>query len=1121
MPAPSRNAPLLISSVEPDLFPYSAVATIPAQSVLVLAPHPDDEIFGCGGAIAAHVSLRIPVKVVVLTDGAGAGIPTQRALESQQAAKVLGYGVPEFWDAPDRALLCNELLLQRLIRALQQSRVDLIYAPSPWEIHPDHRQSCALAMQAVVRAGTPTRLAFYEVGAPLRPNVLLDISSHIHVKHKAMACFSTQLQRQDYIRHITALNIYRTYTLAPSVQAAEAYWLVSADALASGSVAAQLHHIVPGQISVPRASSADCPLVSVLIRSMDRDHLARALDSIALQTYSRIEIVVIAARPGHRELPKHCGPFPLMLHTTTETLLRSRAANKALDMAHGELLLLLDDDDWLMPEHIARLAHVLALQPQTGAAYTGVALVDAEALPRGQVFDIPFDTTRQLTGNLMPIHAVLFRRQLVSDGCRFDETLDLYEDWDFWLQVTRRTMMAHLPGVSAVYQVHDSSGVHEQSGPRQSKTQAIYQKWSPRWEEHEWASLMERNWAFPDLENSLKCSEQHAAQCIAVAQTASADAAAMAAQLESLRSSSSWRFTAPLRWIGGKFRRTFQVTRRIRAILADEGFAGLRYRAEQRWRNLTSPPLTYPQWIALQTTTNTTGEPNLRNETQHWKHHPVLSIVMPVFNPPLDLLFAAVQSIQQQTYGHWELCMADDASTAPGVWECLQDFAQQDPRIKITRRQKNGHISQASNTALELASGDFMVLMDNDDLLPRDALHWVVDAINQRPSVQILYTDEDKLDSDGQRFGPYFKPDWNHTLFLGHNMISHLGVYRMDLVRTVGGFRQGFEGSQDYDLALRCIEKTAPDDIVHIAKVLYHWRAIEGSTALAVQAKPYALLAAQQALTEHLQRTGRSGEIQIAEHANYRWKRSPPGNCRISVINVGLSNPTISPGECEDNVAHLHCAIVDITVCAPTGEDLCKALNQCQGDLIAIFRSGLQPDHTDALIELASWAVDPDVGMVAGTVRNGSGLLISGGLILNNTSVCATLLKGLPRQSIGYMGRGALPQELSAVSMDCVIIRKEIVARLGGPLAQLGLGDLAATEWCLRLREQGLKIVWCPQASWTQHSTRYRDKPNRDARIYFDAHVRPRYQRWLSHDPAYHVAFNTLPADFTLRKPLA
>jgi O-antigen biosynthesis protein len=246
----------------------------------------------------------------------------------------------------------------------------------------------------------------------------------------------------------------------------------------------------------------------VLIRSVDRSHLREALDSVALQTYPHIEVVVIAAKPGHSELPKECGPFPMRLVPTDAPLPRSKAANRALDEARGAYLLFLDDDDWLMPSHIERLAKVLREQPKALAAYTGVSLANDKGEPLGQVFDLPFDGVRQLAGNLTPIHSVMFSRTLVADGARFDEQLDHYEDWDFWLQLGRRTVFVHLPGVSAVYRIHESSGVHEDPGPLGASSQHIYQKWQALWLPGQQAALMQRVWAADDLEFKLRAATE-------------------------------------------------------------------------------------------------------------------------------------------------------------------------------------------------------------------------------------------------------------------------------------------------------------------------------------------------------------------------------------------------------------------------------------------------------------------------------------------------------------------------------------------------------------------------------------------------------------------------------------
>jgi LmbE family N-acetylglucosaminyl deacetylase/glycosyltransferase involved in cell wall biosynthesis len=561
--------------LESDLVPYQAVNQIPAKRVLVLASHPDDEVFGCGGAILAHVGAGVPVHVVVMTDGSRNGQPAERMQECRRAAQAMGYGEPEFWSLADRALRCDAATVQRVVDAVRASGADLLYAPSPWEVHPDHRQAAAIAAEAVRSTGV--RLAYYEVGAPLPPNVLLDITSLALTKQRAMQCFASQLGGQDYVRQIQALNEYRSYSLPRAVTSAEAFLLLSAAQLDSHLISELTRRPASLEGAAATASlQADAPLVSVLVRSLDRAHLQDALDSIALQTHARVEVLVIAARPGHAALPQRCGRFPLRLLQTDQALPRSRAANKGLAEAAGDYLLFLDDDDWLMPSHIARLAEVLRRQPNSLAAYTGVALVREDGTPVGQVFDLPFDSVRQLAGNLTPIHAVLFSRKLVESGCRFDESLDRLEDWDFWLQVARRSDITHLPGVSAAYRVHESSGVHQDAGPEGAATQRIYEKWIATWTAGEGAALMERAWACADLEWELtrnragledagrnvtrlaesvtRLTEALAHQThIAEAQTALATDRER--RIADLIASTSWRVTTPFRWLASRFGR--------------------------------------------------------------------------------------------------------------------------------------------------------------------------------------------------------------------------------------------------------------------------------------------------------------------------------------------------------------------------------------------------------------------------------------------------------------------------------------------------------------------------------------------------------------------------------------
>jgi glycosyltransferase involved in cell wall biosynthesis len=257
---------------------------------------------------------------------------------------------------------------------------------------------------------------------------------------------------------------------------------------------------------------------------------------------------------------------------------------------------------------------------------------------------------------------------------------------------------------------------------------------------------------------------------------------------------------------------------------------------------------------------------------------PLISVLMPVYNPDPVHLAAALDSVLGQIYPHWELCIADDASTDPAVQRMLADYAGRDRRIRLVTRPVNGHISAASNSALELATGEFTALLDHDDLLPAHALYRVAAELGHHGETDLIYSDEDKVDDDGRRHEPHFKSDWNPELFLSQNMISHLGVYRTELMRRAGGFRLGFEGSQDWDLALRVAELGTPARIRHIPHILYHWRVYRTSGSFSTDHAAKAAEAGRRAVAEHLERTGQGGG---------RWFRASPaitgcaGRCPI------------------------------------------------------------------------------------------------------------------------------------------------------------------------------------------------------------------------------------------------
>ncbi len=546
-------------SVESKLIPYAVAAEVAAASVLVIAPHPDDEVLGCGGAILRHVEAGAPVRVVVVTDGA-LGLTGDarcrhawiRRAESRAAATILGYGDPEFWDLPDQSLAYGERLVARIGAALEG--VDLVYAPSIFEMHPDHRALGMATVEAVRRRGGDLRIALYEVATPQRPNLLLDITAQSERKRAAMQCFVSQLAHQPYDQHIEALNRYRTYSLPAEVIAAEAFLVVRADELRDDPFEIYRPEHRRQQALGLTLDGAAAPLVSVIVRSVDRPELAEALDSVALQTYGAVEVVVVDARGDHPELPPWCGRFPLRLVSLGSRLGRAQAANLGLDEARGTYLIFLDDDDLFLPDHLSKLVAAIQAAPGARVAHSGVQVMDAAGVI--DVYDEAFAPARLMTWNRLPILGVLFESALVEDGCRFDEALDIFEDWDFWLQVAHHGGFVHAPGVSAVYRAHlGRSPLTSTHGCLSTATSGRHQVWN------KWLGL----WSPTDLEElvaDLK-GEAHAAR-VRAAEAAAGAAVAAAAEaqrradtqaeiaawrhaIEEMRRSTSWRITAPFR----------------------------------------------------------------------------------------------------------------------------------------------------------------------------------------------------------------------------------------------------------------------------------------------------------------------------------------------------------------------------------------------------------------------------------------------------------------------------------------------------------------------------------------------------------------------------------------------
>ena len=546
----------------------------------------------------------------------------------------------------------------------------------------------------------------------------------------------------------------------------------------------------------------------------------------------------------------------------------------------------------------------------------------------------------------------------------------------------------------------------------------------------------------------------------------------------------------------------------------------------------------------------------VQEEIGRWETRPKIAVLMPVYNPDRACLENAIESVLQQVYDNFELCIADDASTKSYVREVLEHYQQQDPRIKVIFREQNGHISAASNSALSLVEADYVALMDHDDLLTVDALYWVAKAIQQNPDVQLIYSDEDKMDLQGVRYAPYFKPDWNPELLLSHNFICHLGIYKTVQVKALGGFNSDFDGAQDYDLALRYAAELKPEQIVHIPRILYHWRAVPGSTAKGVHEKPYAEALITKAVKAALERKQRAAEV--LEHDRL------PGALRVRYLLpetlplVSIVMPTRNGfsllRRCVESIfaktqyTNYELLIIDngsddfvtlrylqglqkdprVTVIRDDSPFNYSALNnkavaQAKGDIVALLNNDLEVINDDWLDEMVSHALHPEVGAVGAKLYYPDDTIQHAGVIVGLGGVAGHSHKHFLRDNPGYCGRLLLAQNLSAVTAACLVLRKEVFNAVGG-LDEKNLSvAFNDVDFCLRIQEQGFYNVWTPYAELYHYesATRgYEDTPEKKAR--FSEEVEYMKKRWgegLLVDPAYNPNLTLDREDFSFAWP--
>lgn len=491
----------------------------------------------------------------------------------------------------------------------------------------------------------------------------------------------------------------------------------------------------------------------------------------------------------------------------------------------------------------------------------------------------------------------------------------------------------------------------------------------------------------------------------------------------------------------------------------------------------------------------------MRAEAEGWSCRPLISIITPVYNTDPRWLRACIASVGAQVYTNWELCLADDGSTAEGTLAVLGE--QDDPRIRVTRLERNAGISAASNAALATSRGEFVALVDHDDELTPDALYHAVHHLNTARDADVLYSDEDKRDPDGGLSEPFFKPCWSPEHLLSAMYTCHLTLARRSLVERAGGFRAGYEGAQDHDLMLRLSEITTR--IAHIPRVLYHWRRTPESTASAASAKPWASDSGARALEDYVRRTGIDAEVVSG---------GAPGLYRVRFAITGQPLVTIVVAAQEAQGAAVERAIgvfgartayphVDVVPAVAAASSLTEGINLAirasTGAHVVVVDASLEPVDDEWVTSLLEYSQQQAIGAVGAKIQYRDGRLRHIGIVTCAKGGPAAILHGQGGDSYGYFSSAIGVRNYAAVSGECLMTRREVFDRLGGFDARLPWWG-ADVDYCVRARREGLRVVFTPYAR---------------LRCPADAPPRPRSGEAIE-DPYYNPNLSRASADYLL-----
>lgn len=583
---------------------------------------------------------------------------------------------------------------------------------------------------------------------------------------------------------------------------------------------------------------------------------------------------------------------------------------------------------------------------------------------------------------------------------------------------------------------------------------------------------------------------------------------------------------------------------------SSHGVKALMGKSIHKLANVTKRPITYEKWLPK----HLPDEGELKEQrNKSFIYQPKISIVVPLYKTPVPYLEKMIASIQAQTYGNWELCLSDGSGAGSPIREVLERYEDEENRIKVVYHEKPLRIAPNTNAAIQVATGDFIAFMDHDDELLPHALYECVKALNEKTDTEVIYSDEDKMSMDGNKFfQPHFKPDFNIDLLCTVNYICHLFVAKRTLIEQVGMLREEFDGAQDYDFILRCVEAT--EQIYHIPKILYHWRSHEDSTSENPESKLYAFDAGQRAIQAHFDRIGVKAEVSKGEYLGlYRTKYLRDYDPLISVIipnkdHVEDLKRCIDSIEEKSTYKNLEYIIVEnnsteeatfayykeleaanpkVHVVYWKDEFNYSAINNfgvthAKGEYLLLLNNDTEIINEDCIEELLGYCMRPDVGIVGARLYYEDDTIQHAGCVIGFGGIAGHCFVQQPRGYTGYCHRIICAQNYSAVTAACMMVDRKAYEKVDGLFEALkvAFNDI---DFCLRVQKAGYLVVYNPYAELYHYESKSRgleDTPEKVAR--FQSEIKTFEERWpeilRDGDPYYNPNLTLESQDFSLRR---